>query len=93
MGHLHNLVGSTDAVNNPFGPVGDYQGAHVVRGDTVADVLNAMEHNLDGLLERTRVASEQSIRCNQLVIPEPSRLMDQLEAPCARAPISRTESL
>ena len=93
MGHLQNLVGSTDAVNIRLAPVGDYQGAHVVRGDTVADVLNAMEHNLDGLLERPRVASEQSIRCNQLVIPEPSRLMDHLEAPCARAPISRAESL
>ena len=80
MGNLQNLVGSTDAVNIRLAPVGDYQGALVVRGDTVADVLNAMEHNLDGLLERTRVASEQSIRCNQLQIAEARRLMDHLES-------------
>jgi len=47
------------------------------------------EHNPDGLLERLRVASEQSIRCNQLIIQEQMLLMDHLKAACARAPISR----
>ena len=53
---------------------------HVVRGDTNAKVLTAMEHNPEALLERLRVASEHSIRCNQLKIDEARRLMDHLES-------------
>ena len=80
MGNLHNLFGSTDAVHIRLAPGGDYQVDHVVRGDTNADVLTAMEHNPETLLERLRVASEQSIRCNRLKISEARRLMDHLES-------------
>ena len=80
MGNLHNLFGSTDAVHIRLAPGGDYQVDHVVRGDTNAEVLTAMEHNPETLLERLRVASEQSIRCNRLKISEARRLMDHLES-------------
>ena len=73
-------------------PVGDYLMEDVLRGDTNADALTAIEHIPEGLLERLRVASEQSIRCNQLIIQEQRLLMDHLKAACARAPISRAES-
>ena len=80
MGNLHNLFGTTDAVHIRLAPGGEYQVDHVVRGDTNAEVLTAMEHNPEVLLERLRVASEQSIRCNQLQIAEARRLMDHLES-------------
>ena len=79
MGNLHNLFGTTDAVHIRLAPGGDYQVDHVVRGNTNAEVLQAMEHNPESLLERLRVASEQSIRSNQLKIAEAQRLMDHLE--------------
>ncbi|QNI60139.1 arginine decarboxylase [Synechococcus sp. BIOS-U3-1] len=79
MGNLHNLFGTTDAVHIRLAPGGEYQVDHVVRGDTNADVLMAMEHNPETLLERLRVASERSIRANQLKIAEARRLMDHLE--------------
>ena len=79
MGNLHNLFGTTDAVHIRLAPGGDYQVDHVVRGDTNAEVLTAMEHNPESLLERLRVASERSIRGNQLKIAEARRLMDHLE--------------
>lgn len=79
MGNLHNLFGTTDAVHIRLAPGGDYQVDHVVRGDTNAEVLMAMEHNPESLLERLRVASERSIRGNQLKIAEARRLMDHLE--------------
>ncbi|NOL48342.1 arginine decarboxylase [Synechococcus sp. MIT S9220] len=79
MGNLHNLFGTTDAVHIRLAPGGDYQVDHVVRGDTNAEVLMAMEHNPESLLERLRVASERSIRANQLKIAEARRLMDHLE--------------
>ena len=79
MGNLHNLFGTTDAVHIRLAPGGEYQVDHVVRGDTNAEVLMAMEHNPESLLERLRVASERSIRGNQLKIAEARRLMDHLE--------------
>ena len=60
-------------------PGGNYQVDHVVKGDTNADVLKTMEHDPDDLLERLRIASEQSIRNRQLDIPSAQRLMDHLE--------------
>lgn len=79
MGNLHNLFGSTDAVHLRLAPGGHYQLDHVVRGDTNADVLTAMEHNPETLLERLRMASEEAIRSNQLKITEARLLMDHLE--------------
>ena len=79
MGNLHNLFGSTDAVHLRLAPGGHYQLDHVVRGDTNADVLTAMEHNPETLLERLRMASEEAIRSNQLKISEARLLMDHLE--------------
>ena len=79
MGNLHNLFGTTDAVHIRMIPGGNYQVDHVVKGDTNADVLKTMEHDPEDLLERLRVASEQSIRNRQLDIPSAQRLMDHLE--------------
>jgi arginine decarboxylase len=59
---------------------GGYSVDHVVRGDTNAAVLKAMEHNPELLLERLRLASEEAIGNGQLRIDEASRLMAHLEA-------------
>ena len=92
MGNLHNLFMTTEPVNIRLASMGNEQRDLVVRGETNGEALTAMEHPPDGLLERLRVASEPSIRCNQLITPELRRLMHYLEAACARAPISRAES-
>jgi len=80
MGNLHNLFGSTNAVNIRINENGEYQLDHVVKGDTNAQVLEAMEHNPSELLERLRVASEAAILSGQLNIKDASRLMDHLES-------------
>jgi len=51
-----------------------------VRGDTNADVLEAMEHDPRTLLERLRVAAESAINNGQLRIDESRRLLDHLES-------------
>ncbi|MBM5796842.1 MAG: biosynthetic arginine decarboxylase [Cyanobacteria bacterium M_surface_10_m2_119] len=79
MGNLHNLFGSTNAVHIRLKPEGGYQIDHVVRGDTNAEVLQAMEHNPDVLLERLRVASETAINQGRLGISDARRLMSHLE--------------
>jgi arginine decarboxylase len=79
MGNLHNLFGSTNAVNIRLAPGGGYQVDHVVRGDTNAEVLQAMEHDPGLLLERLRLASEVAIQSGGLGIAAARRLMDHLE--------------
>ncbi len=79
MGNLHNLFGSTNAVHIRLAPGGGYQVDHVVRGDTNAEVLRAMEHDPELLLERLRVASEMAIQRGDLRISDARRLMDHLE--------------
>ena len=79
MGNLHNLFGSTNAVNIRLTAGGRYSVDHVVRGDTNADVLQAMEHDPLALLERLRVASEAAITRGDLAIRDARRLMDHLE--------------
>ncbi len=79
MGNLHNLFGSTNAVNIRLGAGSQYQVDHVVRGNTNAEVLRAMEHNPTNLLERLRQASEASISRGELSIAAASKLMEHLE--------------
>ncbi|MFN6344590.1 MAG: biosynthetic arginine decarboxylase, partial [Cyanobium sp.] len=79
MGNLHNLFGSTNAVHIRLAAGGGYRVDHVVRGNTNAEVLEAMEHNPELLLERLRVASETAIQRGDLKISDARRLMDHLE--------------
>ena len=79
MGNLHNLFGSTNAVHIRLSAGGRYSVDHVVRGDTNAEVLQAMEHDPLALLERLRVASEAAIARGDLAIRDARRLMDHLE--------------
>ncbi|MEC7393156.1 MAG: biosynthetic arginine decarboxylase [Cyanobacteriota bacterium] len=78
MGNLHNLFGSTNAVHIRLAPGGGYQLDHVVRGDTNADVLKAMEHDPDQMLERLRLASEAAIRDGRLAVSDARRLINHV---------------
>ncbi|CAI8157160.1 MAG: Biosynthetic arginine decarboxylase [Synechococcus sp. CC9902] len=79
MGNLHNLFGTTNAVHIRLSPGGSYRIDHVVKGDTNADVLEAMEHDPRALLERLRVAAEAAISSGQLRIDESQKLLEHLE--------------
>jgi arginine decarboxylase len=79
MGNLHNLFGSTNAAHIRLTSGGSYRLDHVVRGDTNAEVLEAMEHDPELLLERLRLASEAAIGRGDLRISDARRLMDHLE--------------
>ena len=74
MGNLHNLFGSTNAVHIRLADGGRYRVDHVVRGDTNAEVLEAMEHDPAQLLERLRLASEAAIGRGSLAISDARRV-------------------
>ena len=79
MGNLHNLFGRTNAVHIRLTDGGGYRVEHVVRGDTNAEVLQAMEHDPQSLQERLRQASEEAIAAGRLSIEAARRLMQHLE--------------
>ncbi|MCT0217655.1 hypothetical protein KQ304_01370 [Synechococcus sp. CS-1329] len=79
MGKLHDLVGRNNAVDIRLGANGRYRVEHVVRGNTNAEILEAMEHEPDQLLERLRVAREAAISSGVLPIRDAQRLMPHLE--------------
>ncbi|MFN6133317.1 MAG: biosynthetic arginine decarboxylase [Synechococcaceae cyanobacterium] len=78
MGNLHNLFGRTNAVHIRLADGGGYTVDHVVRGDTSAEVLEAMEHDPELLMERLRIASETAIARGQLEIADARRLIAHL---------------
>jgi arginine decarboxylase len=79
MGNLHNLFGRTNAVHIRLTPGGGYRVEHVVRADTNAAVLQAMEHDPQALKERLRLASEEAIADGRLTIEAARRLTQHLE--------------
>ncbi|WP_320673670.1 biosynthetic arginine decarboxylase [Prochlorococcus sp. MIT 1341] len=79
MGSLHNLFGTTNSVHIRMTNDGGYQVDHVVRANMKSDVLEAMEHDPNQLLERLRVASELAIQRGALKIKDARLLMDHVE--------------
>lgn len=79
MGNLHNLFGSTNAVHIRLTRNGKYKLDHVVRGNTKGDVLYAMEHDSEQLLERLRMTTESAIEKGNLKIQDAQRLIDHIE--------------
>ena len=79
MGSLHNLFGTTNAVHIRIIPDGGYQVDHVVRANTKSEVLEAMEHDPNQLLERLRISTELAIQRGALKIKDARLLMDHVE--------------
>ena len=79
MGNLHNLFGTTNVAHIKLSNTGGYIVNHVVKGNSKADVLQAMEHNSEELLERLRKASESAIEKGCLKISDAQRLMEHIE--------------
>jgi arginine decarboxylase len=78
LGDLHNLFGDTDAVHVKLDG-DDYQVEHVVKGDSVAEVLSYVQYNKDDLVSRVRRAVEVALREKRLSMAESGRLMRRYE--------------
>ena len=79
MGNLHNLFGRTNAVHIRLAPRGGYQVEQVARGNTTSDVLTALGHDPQSLVERLRRDSEAAIAAGNLAIPDAHRLITHVE--------------
>ncbi|MEA5468793.1 biosynthetic arginine decarboxylase [Spirulina sp. 06S082] len=74
MGNLHNLFGDTNVVHIKMTSKG-YQVEHIVRGDTIADVIGYAQYNPADLLEKIRCLTEQAIQDNRITLEESQRLL------------------
>ena len=78
MGNLHNLFGDTNAVHIQMTPRG-YEIEHVVKGDTVTEVLGYVQYDVEDLVESIRRRTEQALRENRITLEESQRLLQNYE--------------
>ena len=78
MGNLHNLFGDTNAVHIHLTPNG-YQIEHLVKGDTMTDVLQYVEYDAEDMLESIRKSSEAALQAGKISIEESQRLLQNYE--------------
>jgi arginine decarboxylase len=74
MGNLHNLFGDTNVVHISLTPKG-YQIEHVVRGDTMKEVLGYVQYQADDLIESIRQKTEAAIAAGQISLYESQLLL------------------
>lgn len=78
MGNLHNLFGDINAVHIQLTPRG-YEIEHVVKGDTVTEVLGYVEYDAEDLVESIRRLTEQALQENRITLAESQRLLQNYE--------------
>lgn len=83
MGNLHNLFGDTNAVHIKLTPKG-YQIEHVVKGDTMTEVLGYVQYDSEDLIENIRRRSEQALQENRITLEESQLLLQNYERSLSR---------
>ncbi len=78
MGNLHNLFGDTNAVHIHLSPKG-YQIEHVVKGDTMKEVLGYVQYDPEDLLENIRKQAEDALQERQITLQESQLLLQNYE--------------
>lgn len=74
MGNLHNLFGDTNVVHIALTPKG-YEIEHVVRGDTMREVLSYVQYGYDDLIESIRKKTEKAIEEKHMTLQESQMLL------------------
>jgi arginine decarboxylase len=83
MGNLHNLFGDTNAVHIKLTPKG-YQIEHVVKGDTMTEVLGYVQYDSEDLIEKIRRRTELALQENQITLEEARLLLQNYEHSLSR---------
>lgn len=78
MGNLHNLFGDTNAVHIRLTPKG-YQIEHLVRGDTMQEVLSYVQYEATSLLENIRRRTEQALADQRMTLAESQHFLENYE--------------
>ena len=74
MGNMHNLFGDTNVVHIHLTPQG-YEIEHVVKGDTIAEVLDYMQYDEQDLVENICRRIEQALQDKKITLEESQLLL------------------
>ncbi|WP_219904692.1 biosynthetic arginine decarboxylase [Stenomitos frigidus] len=83
MGNLHNLFGDTNAVHIHLTPKG-YEIEHVVKGDTMTEVLGYVQYDSEDLIESIRQQTELALREKRITLQESQLLLQNYERSLSR---------
>lgn len=83
MGNLHNLFGNTNVVHIQLTPAG-FKIEHVVKGDTMKEVLGYVQYDAENLIESIRQQTEQALQQNQITLSESQLLLQNYERSLSR---------
>lgn len=83
MGSLHNLFGDTNTVHIHLTPKG-YQIEHVVKGDTMREVLSYVQYDAEDLIESIRRRTEQALQDRRITLQESRLLLQHYEESMSR---------
>jgi arginine decarboxylase len=75
LGDLHNLFGDTNAVHVRLSPSGEVILEHVIKGDTVREVLNYVQFSTENLVARLRRDAEVALREGRMTYEESGKLL------------------
>ena len=75
LGDMHNLFGDTNAVHVSLNEAGEVVLDTVIRGDTVAEVLDYVQFNARTLLEQFRCDVEAAVRAGRIGYEDSGRLL------------------
>jgi arginine decarboxylase len=75
LGDLHNLFGDTHAVHVSLNEQGDVVLDEVVKGDTVREVLDYVEFDVDRLMKRLRTDVETAVREGRIDFEQSGQLL------------------
>ncbi|HEY9643356.1 MAG TPA: arginine decarboxylase, partial [Coleofasciculaceae cyanobacterium] len=78
MGSLHNLFGDTNVVHVKLTHKG-YKIEHVVKGDTMKEVLGYVQYDAEDLLEIIRREAERALEENRITLQESQQLLQNYE--------------
>ena len=78
MGNMHNLFGDTNVVHIQMTPQG-YEIEHLVKGDTVSEVLGYLQYDGKNLVENIRHRVEQALQEKKITLAESQLLLQNYE--------------
>jgi arginine decarboxylase len=78
MGNLHNLFGDTNTVHIQLTPKG-YQIEHVVKGDTMSEVVSYVQYDSEDMVECIRQRCELALEEKRITLAESQRLLQTYE--------------
>ncbi|MDB9317095.1 biosynthetic arginine decarboxylase [Nodularia spumigena] len=83
MGNLHNLFGDTNAVHIQLTPKG-YQIQHIVKGDTMSEVVSYVQYDCEDMVESIRQRCEKALEEKHITLAESQRLLQTYEQSLTR---------